>query len=308
MMNRLYNQKNQKHLIEESIALRSLQFYITQTGKNKNTLFHKCQRIKKLVSQGTVLFFLSGIYFLFFRPQPIYHMNIFQKYFPSQKHYKIFLLLCLTTLFDFLLVAYRIHFTGFDYGQLASIQDIANTRSSTYIFLIWNLFLAWIPYWISMTLDYLPKKWLAAPLLLVWLVFLPNAPYIVTDLLHVAYHPPVPMWYDTLLLFSFAWTGLLLGFLSIMDVQRFLEKNIKKSISSIIIWTTIFLCAFGVYLGRYQRWNSWDLVTQPYQLFMETMAVILHPFNYAGSLGLAVVMAGILGIGYLTMRILMGRE
>ena len=237
-MNKILNNKN---VLEETIALRSLQFYLTQSDKNKNTFFNKCQRIKNLFSQGTVLFILTGIYFLFYRSirlskflklgkslQPFNNMNSIQKYFPTTRHYKIFLLLCLTTLFDFSLVAYRIHFTGFDYGQLASLRDFANARSETYLFLIWNLFLAWIPYWISMTLDYLPKKWMAVPLLMAWLIFLPNAPYIVTDLLHVAYHPPVPMWYDTLLLFSFAWTGLLLCFLSLMDVQCFLEKNMNK--------------------------------------------------------------------------------
>ena len=215
------------------------------------------------------------------------------------------MLLCLTTFFNFALVGYRIYFTGFDYYQLASVQDLANTRSVTYLFLIWNLFLAWIPYWISMTLNYLPKKWMVFPALLVWLVFLPNAPYLVTDLLHVGYHPPVPIWYDTILLFSFAWTGLLLGFLSLLDVQRFLEENINKKIAGLLIWAAIMLCAFGVYLGRYQRWNTWDIITQPYHLFMDTMAVLLHPFNYLGTLGLAVVMAGVLGIGFLTVKVLM---
>ncbi|MEO1264047.1 MAG: DUF1361 domain-containing protein, partial [Bacteroidota bacterium] len=222
----------------------------------------------------------------------------------SEKQYKIFMLLCLTTLFNFILVGYRIYFTGFDYYQLASVKDIANTRSVTYLFLIWNLFLAWIPYWVSMTLNHLPKKWMAVPALLVWLVFLPNAPYLVTDLLHVGYHPPVPIWYDTILLFSFAWTGLLLGFLSLLDVQKFLEKHIRKNAATLIIWSCILLCAFGVYLGRYQRWNTWDIIMQPYQLFMDMLAVLLHPFNYMGSLGLAVVMSGVLGLGFLTVKTL----
>ena len=231
-------------------------------------------------------------------------MRKFQKYFSSKKQYKIFLLLCLTTFFDFLLVGYRIYYTGFDYGQLASVQAIASVRGVTYLFLIWNLFLAWIPYWISMYLEKLPKKWMAVPMLCAWLVFLPNAPYIVTDLLHVRYHPPVPMWYDTMLIFSFAWTGLLLGYLSLLDVQQFLKKNIGKKMAAALIWLAIVLCAFGVYLGRYQRWNSWDVLTQPYQLFWDIIAVLMHPINYLGSLGLAVVMAGVLGIGFLTMKTL----
>ena len=235
-------------------------------------------------------------------------MNHLRKLFVSDKQYRIFLLLCLTTFFDFLLVGYRIYYTGFDYEQLASVQAIANTRSITYMFLIWNLFLAWIPYWISMSLEKINHKWMAVPLLAAWLVFLPNAPYIVTDLLHVGYHPPVHMWHDMMLIFSFAWTGLLLGFLSLLDVQRYLQKNVGKNWSNLLVWITIILCAFGVYLGRYQRWNSWDIISQPYQLFWDIMAVILHPVNYMGSLGLAVVMSGVLGIGYLTMKTLVGEE
>lgn len=235
-------------------------------------------------------------------------MQQIQQYFSTTKQYRLFLLLCLTTLFDCLLVAYRIHYTGFDYWQLASVQAIANTRSVTYMFLIWNLFLAWIPYLLSSLLPHLKRGWLVVPLLLVWLVFLPNAPYIVTDLLHVGYHPPVPIWYDMLLIFSFAWTGLLLGFMSIADVQRYLEKVFGKPKAYLFIAAIIGLCAFGVYLGRYQRWNTWDLVTQPYQVFMELLAIVFHPVNYAGTLGLAVVLTGVLGLGYLTFRTLMSDE
>lgn len=231
-------------------------------------------------------------------------MNKLRKLFKTEKQFKIFLLLCLTTFFDFVLVGYRIYYIGFDFVQIASIQDVANTRSITYLFLIWNLFLAWIPYWISMALEYLPKKWMDVPMLLAWLVFLPNAPYIVTDLLHVGYHPPVPIWYDTMLIFSFAWTGLLLGYLSLLDVQKYLEKNVGRNWSAVLVWSAIILCAFGVYLGRYQRWNTWDILTQPYQLFMEIMAVLFYPGNYLGSLGLAVIMAGVLGIGFLTIKTL----
>ena len=235
-------------------------------------------------------------------------MNVVKKYFFSEKQYKIFLLLCLSTFFDFSLVGYRIYYTGFDYGQLASVQSIAATRSVTFMFLIWNLFLAWIPYLISINLNRFTKKWVTIPMLIVWLVFLPNAPYIITDLLHVGYNPPVPIWYDTMLLFSFAWTGLLLGFLSLLDVQHYMEKNIGKKTADLLIGVVIIICAFGVYLGRYQRWNTWDIITQPYQLFWDIISVLLHPINYMGSLGLAVVMSGVLGIGYLTMKVLVGER
>ena len=226
----------------------------------------------------------------------------FEMLFISKKQHRLFLLLCLTTLFDFVLVGYRMFYTGFDFSEINTLQDLANSRSTTFLFLVWNLFLAWIPYWISLTLERLPSGWLSLPFLAVWLVFFPNAPYLVTDLLHVHYRHGVPLWYDTMMLFSFAWTGLLLGFLSLFEVQRYLEKRLNKTMVNALVGVAIGLGGFGVYLGRYQRWNTWDLLTNPYQLFWDMMAVLVHPFTYLGTLGLAVVMAGMLGIGYLTLK------
>ena len=236
-------------------------------------------------------------------------LSTIKNFFETEKQFRLFLLLCLTTLLDFALVAYRMHHTGFDIFQWQSVQDIANTRSFTFMFLVWNLFLAWIPYLIAISLEKLPQRWwVILPALGAWLVFLPNAPYIVTDLLHVNYRPPVPLWFDVMLIFSFAWTGLLLCFLSILEVQRFLEKRLSKKVVIPIIWAVIGLCAFGVYVGRYQRWNSWDLLTHPYQLFMEMAAVLYHPMQYLSTLGLAVVMAGVLGVGYLTLQTLVAEK
>ncbi len=228
--------------------------------------------------------------------------------FPTDKQYRIFQLLCLSTLLNFGLVGYRLYHTGFDFGQINSLYDFAMTRSTTFLFLGWNLFLAWIPYTLSLLLPKLPSRWLAVPLLAVWLVFLPNAPYIVTDLMHVHYRTGIPLWFDMMMIFSFAWTGLMLGLISIMDVQFYLEKHLGKRPAAAITAGVIGLCAFGVYVGRYQRWNSWDLLHEPYQLFWDMASVLVNPMNNLGTLGLAAVMAGVLGIGYLTLRTLVGER
>jgi uncharacterized membrane protein len=225
-------------------------------------------------------------------------------FFQTEKQYKLFLLLCLSTLLDFLLVGYRLWHTHFDFSLIGDFYDIAMTRSTTFMFLIWNLFLAWIPYLITLFLPKLPTRWLAIPLLIVWLVFLPNAPYIITDLLHIHYRNGVPLWYDVMMIFSFAWTGLLLGFISLLDVQTYLEENIGKRLAAGIMAGVIALCAFGVYLGRYQRYNTWDLLHEPYQLFWDMAGVLIHPIANLGTLGLAAVMGGMLGIGYMTLRTL----
>lgn len=227
-----------------------------------------------------------------------------KSFFTTEKQYRLFLLLCLSTLLNFGLVGYRLFHTHFDFGQIDDFYDFAMTRSTTFLFLIWNLFLAWVPYVLSLFLPKLPTRWLAVPLLAVWLVFLPNAPYIVTDLLHIHYRTGVPLWYDVMMIFSFAWTGLFLGFISIMDVQQYLEKNIGKRPAAATISVVIGLCAFGVYLGRYQRYNTWDLLHEPYQLFWDMVGVLIHPIANLGTLGLAAVMGGVLGVGYMTLRTL----
>lgn len=221
--------------------------------------------------------------------------------FQTDKQYRIFKLLCANTLLCCLLVLFRIWHTRFDFGQINELHDLAMTRSATFLFLVWNLFLAWVPYILSLLLPKMPSKWLAMPLLAIWLVFLPNAPYLVTDLLHVHYRSGVPLWYDVMMIFSFAWTGLLLGLLSIFDVQVFLEKILGRRTANFATWAVIGLCAFGVYLGRYQRWNTWDLLLEPYQLFVGVVSVFFHPLSNLGTVGLAVVMAGVLGVGYQTL-------
>lgn len=237
-------------------------------------------------------------------------MNLpIEKFFTTQKQYQLFRLLCLTTLLDLVLVGYRMFYTGFDFKELDSVRAIANARGTTFLFLVWNLFLAWIPYLVAISLEKIPaKKLLALPALFVWLMFFPNAPYLVTDLLHVHYRHGVPLWYDVMMLFSFAWTGLLLGYLSLVEVQHFLEKRLEKKWVNLLVGAAIGLGAFGVYLGRYQRWNSWDILQNPYQLFWDAVAVLANPFAYLGTLGLAVVMAGMLGVGYLTVKTLVNER
>ena len=95
----------------------------------------------------------------------------------------------------------------------------------TYIFLAWNLFLAWIPLAVSQQLTGARNRWQILLLTGCWLLFLPNAPYIITDFLHLRQRPPIPYWYDILLLFSAALNGLLLGLVSLLTVEKFLVSR-----------------------------------------------------------------------------------
>lgn len=158
---------------------------------------------------------------------------------------------------------------------------ILTTGSLYYSFLVWNLFLAGIPYAISQSLRY--SKWakeqtfIVILVLGIWLLFLPNAPYIITDLMHLRYTKSSLLWFDALLIFSFAWNGLLFGVLSLMDVFAILSTKFGKVKANYSLFVMILLCGFGIYLGRFLRWNSWEAFTQPFQLLAQCKMSLTHP-------------------------------
>src|SRR6185503_20161926 len=139
------------------------------------------------------------------------------------------------------------------------VVRITLTGQLTYAFIAWNLFLAWIPFAISQRITGVTNRWKILLLFSAWLLFLPNAPYIITDFLHLKERPPIPYWFDVLLLFSAALNGLLLGLVSLFTIEGFLAKRYGNRISALLILCSFFLCAFGIYIGRYLRWNSWDI-------------------------------------------------
>lgn len=220
--------------------------------------------------------------------------------------FRIFGLLSLLTLFDFTLLGYRLYMIGFDWAQILSVNDLIRLRGiPTFLFLVWNLFLAWIPYWVSLTLSSTIqgrfKKLKTAIVLFIWLLFFPNAPYILTDLLHFKNFGDLPVWYDLMLLVSFAFTGLMLGWLSLMEVQDFLKSRYSRWVARLLTFTALILCSYGIYLGRFQRWNSWDIVTNPLSLLQDMFSVLMQPSVHAGTLGIAVVLGGFLTIGYMIL-------
>lgn len=143
----------------------------------------------------------------------------------------------------------------------------------------WNLFLAVIPLYFSFQLSQVKTRKAGWLYLCAWLLFFPNAMYIVTDLFHLKDHPGIPKWYDLLILISAAITGVIMGFLSLFTVERYLCRIVGNRYMKLIISGCFFLCGYGVYLGRYLRWNSWDIITQPFSLFTDIAMDIIHPFR-----------------------------
>ncbi|MBO9699313.1 MAG: DUF1361 domain-containing protein [Sporocytophaga sp.] len=162
----------------------------------------------------------------------------------------------LLSVFCFMLLALRIHISG----------------SHSFLFLIWNWLLAVIPLILSFIISTLNDKKsiniLSFIILgIVWLLFFPNAPYLITDIVHLKERAIIPMWFDALILFSFAFTGLISGLVSLFYVHQHFMKYSGGRFSWFFICIVSILCSYGIYLGRFLRWNSWDILTKSGLLF-----------------------------------------
>ena len=156
------------------------------------------------------------------------------------------------------------------------------THSFYLLFLVWNLFLAVIPFAITSYLVSLPKLNKIGFVLCfgIWLLFLPNAPYIVTDLIHLRFNESYYIWLDILVVTSFVINGLLLFYFSLFDMKQFLKFYLKNAnISNYATIIILFLSSFGVFLGRFLRYNSWEILSNPKYLFIDIINIVIKPFS-----------------------------
>lgn len=158
---------------------------------------------------------------------------------------------------------------------------LKTTNSFFFLFLGWNLILAIIPYGISATLctqsNLLARWWVRIPIVITWLLFLPNAPYLITDLQHLRVTPQATLWYDILLLFSFITYALVLMIFSVIHMEVLFLKRWGGTKRLMIIIPLFLLCGFGIYLGRYLRWNSWDIIQNPSELLEQVWMHLTQP-------------------------------
>lgn len=183
---------------------------------------------------------------------------------------------------------------------------IAVTNQLHYSFLVWNLFLAWVPYFISSWLLkhklILKSKMKPALLIFLWLLFMPNTFYIITDLFHLGDRAAGHQWLDLTIILSFAWTGILLGVLSIRRMDMILSSMRGKLFASIVVCFVMWLNAFGIYIGRYLRFNSWDIITNPFSLFDEIFSILLRPYDHRWVWAMTICFSLFMIIIYYTIR------
>lgn len=230
--------------------------------------------------------------------------------FRDEQQFRLFAMLALASFCCGLLVLGRAYINRHDLTHINTLKDLYWFRAPTFFFLLWNLFLAWIPYLAALKVEQIQRAgsrrifvWLWLP---VWLVFLPNAPYIITDFVHFRHLPPVPFWYDLTLFFTAASLGLILGLLSIYEVHVVLKRWFSRTFSAAIIIVAIGLSGFGVWLGRFQRWNSWDLVTRPDALLSDIAQTVTTRHELVHAAGISALLSGILLIGYGLLTVMLG--
>jgi uncharacterized membrane protein len=176
--------------------------------------------------------------------------------------------------------------------------------SYNYANLLWNLFLAWLPYIFAViafsAYGKSPKRWWFIFLLgILWLVFFPNAPYIVTDFYYLDPRPPIPLWFDISLIAIFAFTGCFLAIASLRSIHYMITKSLGKIIGWIFALLALGLASFGVYLGRFGRYNSWDIFLEPKSLIAEIANNLLNPLDNLGFIGFTIMFTSILLVFYL---------
>jgi uncharacterized membrane protein len=170
------------------------------------------------------------------------------------------------------------------FSCLLLLSRMLVTQSLEYIFLPWNLFLAFVPYWITWWMRrnavITQKRIKLFIVLAAWLLFIPNSFYIITDLFHFTNIRSAPKWFDLLLIFSFAWNGILCGIISLRRVEMIIMTIFNgNSFSLFLVFAVMWLSAFGIYIGRFLRFSSWDIVTDPFSLAGEILNMIIHPFQ-----------------------------
>jgi uncharacterized membrane protein len=223
---------------------------------------------------------------------------------------RLLAVLALSSLAAVALVAFRLYYGG--------------TRG--YSSLPWDLFLAWVPVPLAFAAARLVerrRKPLLAILVLafLWLLFFPNAPYLLTEFMHL--HPShgihegplpaafaplaregggesIPLWYDVMMISTFAWTGLLLGFLSLHVIHGAATCLAGRLCGWAVAVLGIGLCAFGITLGRFERWNSWDIFSSPLALMGDVMSRATNPMDHLRTSAVTILFAAFLLLGYMS--------
>ena len=185
---------------------------------------------------------------------------------------------------------------------------VAFAGSGYFLYLLWNLALALFPFIVSSILLWSVLKGKARPWMLIvggiiWLLLFPNAPYIVTDVIHLKESHAAPLWYDALMLYTSAWAGMLLALHSLGQIETIIRRYVSEKLTWISLAVLVFISSFGIYLGRYLRWNSWDVVANPHNLYSDIWNVVTTPQTHQDGFLITIVFFIFISVSYFAWRI-----
>lgn len=168
---------------------------------------------------------------------------------------------------------------------LLFMYDAYRNRGWEFNYLVWNLFLAWLPLlfanWLVNTLRHkLWSSWEALAASLLWLLFLPNSFYMVSDFIHLGEVKRVDLLYDAVMFTSFIFVGMILGLSSLYRVHLEFRRRFSWQQTAGWLAGVFLVCSFAIYLGRDLRWNSWDVLTNPGGLLFDISDRLMHPAAY----------------------------
>lgn len=186
------------------------------------------------------------------------------------------------------------------------LVHIISSHSFLYWYLGWNLLLAWLPLLfvvlLHRSLQFHP--WLAwRPMVwtVLWLAFLPNSFYIVSDLLHLQSVSTNDVLYDTVMMVSFMLNGLILGYISLYQVHQELKKRLSIRWVNSLISLSLLVCSFAIYLGRDLRWSSWDLIVNPQGILFDISNQLIDPRHHLQAFTTTLLFFVLLGTFYIVI-------
>ncbi|HET7302215.1 MAG TPA: DUF1361 domain-containing protein [Candidatus Saccharimonadales bacterium] len=201
----------------------------------------------------------------------------------------------------------------------ASLFGVGAWRSNTldYVYMNWNLLLAWAPLlfglWLVRILKHnLWSSWRALLVSALWLGFLPNSFYMITDFIHLSEFSPDEVVFSTVMLSSFIFTGVSLGYISLYTVHRELLQRMSARVSAVVIGAVLLLSSFAIYLGRELRWNTWDILANPGGILIDVSDRLLHPSQYpemfAVTYGFFVLLTSLYVVVWFAARVLRNQK
>ena len=175
------------------------------------------------------------------------------------------------------------------------------------LYLVWNLFLACVPLGLALLAVHVEEQrglrhWRFGAVAFGWLMFFPNAPYLFTDLVHLGTSRHPMFWVDLTVILILAWTGLMVGLLSLRLMHRLIAERLGWVIGWLFAGAAVGLSGVGIYIGRFLRWNSWDVVVQPIGLLADLLGRVPDFSNHKRAVLVMLLFSAFVALTYLTLH------